>query len=102
MSIRLVSALIVVSLVVSGFSVPTRGQDPAEATPPTDLLAPEAATSVAARLALLEGPAFDGRGSVFFSDIAGNRIYLKRRRASSLSSPTAGGPTATSSTAGVG
>jgi gluconolactonase len=30
---------------------------------------------VAARTSLLEGPAFDGRGDIFFSDIFGNRIY---------------------------
>jgi gluconolactonase len=39
------------------------------------LLAPGAATTIAARTCLLEGPAFDARGNVFFSDIVGNRIY---------------------------
>ena len=42
---------------------------------PSSLLAPEAATSVAARVALLEGPAFSGDGDLFFSDIFANRIY---------------------------
>ena len=42
---------------------------------PTDLLAPQAATSVAARTCLLEGPAFDADGSLYFSDIISNRIY---------------------------
>ena len=57
-------------------AVPAQGQDDlAKAPPPTGLLAPEAATTVAARLALLEGPAFDGAGNLFFSDIYGNRIY---------------------------
>jgi gluconolactonase len=42
---------------------------------PSGLLAPEAATSVAARVALLEGPAFGGDGDLFFSDIFANRIY---------------------------
>jgi gluconolactonase len=48
---------------------------PANAPPPAGLLAPDAATSVAARTCLLEGPAFDGDGNLFFSDIFGNRIY---------------------------
>jgi gluconolactonase len=43
--------------------------------PPEGLLAPQAATTVAARTCLLEGPAFDGAGNLFFSDIFGNRIY---------------------------
>jgi gluconolactonase len=46
------------------------------ATPlPADLLAPQAAITVAARTCLLEGPAFDSDGSLYFSDIIGNRIY---------------------------
>jgi gluconolactonase len=42
---------------------------------PVDLLAPEGAVTIAARTCLLEGPAFDGSGNLFFSDIIGNRIY---------------------------
>jgi gluconolactonase len=42
---------------------------------PTDLLAPQAATSIAVRTCLLEGPAFDAEGTLYFSDIIGNRIY---------------------------
>jgi gluconolactonase len=42
---------------------------------PDELLAREAAVSVAARTCLLEGPAFDSDGNLFFSDIIGNRIY---------------------------
>ena len=49
--------------------------DLSEVRPPAGLLAPGAATTVAARVALLEGPAFDGDGDLFFSDIFGNRIY---------------------------
>ena len=51
------------------------GPDPAKAPPPPGLVSPEAATAVAARVALLEGPAFDGDGNLFFSDIFANRIY---------------------------
>ena len=51
------------------------GPDPAKAPPPPGLLAPEAVTAVAARVALLEGPAFDADGNLFFSDIYANRIY---------------------------
>ncbi len=76
MSMRLVSALIAALLVASISSVPAQGQDDlAKAPPPTGLLAPEAATAVVARLSLLEGPAFDADGNLFFSDIFGNRIY---------------------------
>ena len=42
---------------------------------PVDLLAPNARTTVATRTCLLEGPAFDSDGSLYFSDIIGNRIY---------------------------
>jgi gluconolactonase len=43
--------------------------------PPTDLLAPQGAKSIAVRTCLLEGPAFDADGVLYFSDIIGNRIY---------------------------
>ncbi len=49
--------------------------DPSKAPPPTGLLASGAGTTVAARVALLEGPAFDGEGSLFFSDVYAARIY---------------------------
>src|SRR6516165_9458461 len=63
-------------LVASPAAGPAQGQgDLAQARPPIGLLAPEAATTVAARVALLEGPACDGAGNLFFSDIFGNRIY---------------------------
>jgi gluconolactonase len=42
---------------------------------PLDLLAPGARTRVAVRTCLLEGPAFDADGSLYFSDIIGNRLY---------------------------
>ena len=42
---------------------------------PRNLLAPEAALSITVRTCLLEGPAFDGEGNLFFSDIIGNQIY---------------------------
>jgi gluconolactonase len=42
---------------------------------PAGLLAPQGVTTVAARTCLLEGPAFDSSGNLFFSDIFGNRIY---------------------------
>lgn len=43
--------------------------------PPTGLLAPDGATGIAVRTALLEGPAFDAEGVLYFSDIIGNRIH---------------------------
>jgi gluconolactonase len=42
---------------------------------PGNLLAPDARTTVAARTCLLEGPAFDADGNLYFSDIIGNHIY---------------------------
>lgn len=42
---------------------------------PTTVLNSHATVSVAARTCLLEGPAFDGYGNLFFSDIIGNQIY---------------------------
>ncbi len=42
---------------------------------PANLLAPQGATTIAARTCLLEGPAFDADDNLFFSDIFGNRIY---------------------------
>ena len=42
---------------------------------PPNLLAPEAPLTVTVRTCLLEGPAFDGEGNLFFSDIIGNQIY---------------------------
>ncbi|MGO9466518.1 MAG: SMP-30/gluconolactonase/LRE family protein [Isosphaeraceae bacterium] len=48
---------------------------PSEAAPPAGLLAPQGATMIAARTCLLEGPACDALGNLFFSDIIGNCIY---------------------------
>jgi gluconolactonase len=42
---------------------------------PTSLLAPGGALGLAVRTALLEGPAFDAEGGLYFSDIIGNRIH---------------------------
>src|SRR4051794_5032793 len=75
MSIRLISVLVTTSLVLPS-PVPAQGTgDLAKAPPPAGLLAPESALSVTARVALLEGPAFDGRGDLFFSDVYAGRIY---------------------------
>lgn len=43
--------------------------------PPSGLLAPRGRTGIAARTCLLEGPAFDADGVLYFSDIIGNRIH---------------------------
>jgi gluconolactonase len=43
--------------------------------PPVSLLAPEAKVSTVARTSFLEGPAVDAAGTLFFSDMVGNRIY---------------------------
>ena len=54
---------------------------------PTSLLAPQATLTIAARTCLLEGPAFDGDGNLFFSDIIGNQIYRMTARRCSLDLP---------------
>jgi gluconolactonase len=51
---------------------------------PISLLEPEAKLQVAAGVCFLEGPAVDAEGSVFFSDISGNRI-LKQDAKGNLS-----------------
>jgi gluconolactonase len=47
----------------------------ARASLPTSLLHAQASLTIATRTCLLEGPAFDGNGNLFFSDIIGNQIY---------------------------
>jgi gluconolactonase len=46
-----------------------------EAQLPLELLDLEHSTGIAARTCLLEGPALDAEGNLFFSDIVGNCIY---------------------------
>jgi gluconolactonase len=46
-----------------------------EALLPSSLLDPKGTTTVAARTCLLEGPALNAEGDLFFSDIVGNCIY---------------------------
>ena len=41
---------------------------------PANLVAPETTAGTGATICFLEGPAYDGKGSLYFSDIAGNRI----------------------------
>jgi gluconolactonase len=73
---RLLLSRLAALLVASPAAAHAQDQaDLAHARPPTGLVAPEAAMTVAARVALLEGPACDGAGNLFFSDIFGNRIY---------------------------
>lgn len=47
---------------------------PAQASPPPGLLAPETVTTVAARLALMEGTDCDADGNLVFSGVYANRI----------------------------
>jgi gluconolactonase len=76
MRMRLVSTLITATLIASAARLYAQDKpNLAKASPPTGLLAPEAATSIAARVALLEGPAFDRDGNLFFSDIYNSRIF---------------------------
>src|SRR5262245_11778670 len=76
MSTRSLLSRLAALLAAAPASVPAQGPgDLAKAPPPAGLLAPETPTTVAAKTCLLEGPAFDGRGRLYFSDIFGNRIY---------------------------
>jgi gluconolactonase len=47
----------------------------AHAPLPVSLLDAQASLTIATRTCLLEGPAFDGDGNLFFSDIIGNQVY---------------------------
>jgi gluconolactonase len=49
--------------------------DLSRTSPLATLLDSQGATSIAVRTCLLEGPAFDAEGVLYFSDIIGNRIY---------------------------
>lgn len=49
-------------------------QDLAKTPLPAGLVAPDATAAVGATVCFLEGPAWDGKGSLYFSDVAGNRI----------------------------
>lgn len=60
-------------LVVAGLDAAELA-DLAKTPPPAELLEPAAKLQVAAGVCFLEGPALDAVGSVYFSDIAGNRI----------------------------
>ena len=70
MSTRSIPALLASFL--AWFPASLRGDDKvnlASAPLPSRLLARRAAVSVAARTCLLEGPAFDAKGDLYFSDI---------------------------------
>jgi gluconolactonase len=54
--------------------------DLARVSLPTGLVAPEAKAKVAALVCFFEGPAVDEHGTVFFSDITGNRILKMTSR----------------------
>ncbi|GBD37147.1 Gluconolactonase [bacterium HR36] len=60
----------ILTIAETGLSQPK----PSEVGLPPGLVAADAQVSVAASVCFLEGPAFDGEGNLFFSDIAGNRI----------------------------
>lgn len=62
----LACSLLFATLIVAG--------EPAKIGLPTQLLPPKVTVRPAAVVAFLEGPAVDADGSVYFSDIAGNRI----------------------------
>jgi len=52
----------------------SHGSDLRDVPPPSNLLPPGAGVTVAARTSFLEGPAFDAKGTLYFSDLIGNKI----------------------------
>ena len=72
MPIRIATSVILFAIGAFAFS----GGDGPPSTPqlPDGLVAPNTVAEAAGTVAFLEGPAVDADGSVFFSDIAGNRI----------------------------
>ena len=76
MSMRSIPTLL--ASLLASFPAGVRGDDKtnlASAPLPSGLLARRAAVSVAARTCLLEGPAFDAKGDLYFSDIYNSHIY---------------------------
>ncbi|HEX5102277.1 MAG TPA: SMP-30/gluconolactonase/LRE family protein [Pirellulaceae bacterium] len=71
-SLRIVSALVlfIVAIQRSQAQMPDLRNTP----PPAALLAPQAKVTMAAGVCFLEGPAAGADGTVYFSDISGNRI----------------------------
>lgn len=67
-TLTLFTLLLVASVVAIG------ADGPGPASLPDGLVAPGTVADAAGTVAFLEGPAVDAEGSVFFSDIAGNRI----------------------------
>lgn len=64
-------------LVLAGSAGSARAEGPGDLSrvgAPTDLVAPTALLSVAARTSFLEGPAEDAAGNLYFSDIINNKI----------------------------
>jgi gluconolactonase len=70
--------IVAAAVLFAGAVLGLRGQekiDPAKAPLPAGLVAPQAKVTSAAVVAFLEGPAVDDKDNVYFSDIAGNRIF---------------------------
>ncbi len=68
-------AAIAIAIAIAAYADAADNPGPGQAPPPPGLVAPEGTMAVAARVALLEGPAFDGSGNLYFSDIFAGRIY---------------------------
>jgi gluconolactonase len=68
------AGLLVLAAGRTGTAPASDAPDLARAPLPEGLIAPRGTTSAAALVSFLEGPAFDPKGDLYFSDIAGNRI----------------------------
>jgi gluconolactonase len=77
------NTLAIVLVAVASVVAHSTGADEADLSSvplPTELLAPQAKTQVAALVCFLEGPAVDDKENVFFSDIISNRILKMNAR----------------------
>ena len=68
------TSLMLVAILAAVFASTMSAADLKDVPLPTDLLPPNAAVTVPARVAFLEGPAFDADGMLYFSDMFNNRI----------------------------
>jgi gluconolactonase len=65
-------------VIVIGLASVATAVDLKDVPPPSGMLRAGSSTTVAARVAFLEGPAFDANGTLYFSDLVGNRIMMMK------------------------
>lgn len=68
------ATILTVGVLAMATSGSIQGSDLRDVPPPSNLLPPGVGLTVAARTSFLEGPAFDAKGTLYFSDLIGNKI----------------------------